>query len=195
MSGDAPRTIGGVWVLLRARRIEVLRLAVALGALACVAGCGSAAPVSGQEHASVSPALLAARERVLQALYRARPDAREQVRRAAGVAVFDVAGSDAPAMGVLTEAASGRVSAMTLERSRLAADRDAPSDAQVVILASPRAVERFRDGVDALPTDLSAESRRAMSIPNEDVVVYELASRGVIAHSNWGAVRYAPVRR
>lgn len=179
--------------------IRLISIALLFLFLIGTSGCASLGETPPEKRATI----LEMRDAALARLYRERPEAREQIAKAAGYGVFDAASQNLILLqteggyGVLTSAA-GETTYMKVGGGGIGFGIGLKDYQEVIIFREAADFERFRDvGWDASGraeataqagrTGGSASGRQSLDL---DIVTYQLMESGVALQATIGATRY-----
>ena len=170
-------------------------------------GVGAVQPtLSAAEVPKVKAQILAMRDRTLDELYAQKPDAREEVRKAVGYAVFNseqinvVLFVGARGTGVLVDNATQAGTFMIATRAGTGPGVGYKDFRQVLVFKSQEVFDQFRKvGADiAASADATLKTRAeggsaAMAASfNPYIATYEFTDQGVLLQANWGGAAYVP---
>ncbi len=194
-------------------RIASLAAVFLLGIAGCnsnpqaVALASDATPLSPQEAQKRRTEILAMRDTTLAELYKQKPQAREELEKAAGYAVFDssqynvVLFVGAHGRGVLVDNATGKPTYMLAGRAGTGPGVGYKSYRQVLIFTSQKVLDQFRvagadvsasaDATARLTPGVGTSADLATSF-NPFITMYEFTDRGVVLQANWGGAAYLP---
>jgi lipid-binding SYLF domain-containing protein len=146
------------------------------------------------------------RDKTLARLYREKPEARAEIARAVGYAVFDASRLNmfllvgASGYGVLVDNTTRKETFMSMTRARTGPGVGYKSFRQVLVFNSRALFDRFRSvGVDLSTVNVAtvkvgskgASIDGAVSL-NPGLSVYQMTDRGLLLQANWGGVAYLP---
>lgn len=186
-------------------------------ALVLSAGCATgpqkataptgATPLSPQEAQKRRSEILEMRDTALAELYKQKPQAREELQKAAGYAVFDssqfniVLLVEAHGRGVLVDNATGKPTYMLAARAGTGPGVGYKSFRQIMIFKSQAVLDQFRvagadvsasaDATARMTPGVGASADLATSF-NPFITMYEFTDRGVVLQANWGGAAYLP---
>lgn len=164
-----------------------------------VAGCASLGDTPAEKRAAV----LKMRDETMARLYKDEPQARAQVKSAAGYGVFDGASQNlillqtSGGYGVMT-AANGAVTYMKVGGAGVGFGLGIKDYREVLIFRNQRAFEHFRDsGWDAsaraeatAKAGVQGGSANAQRSVDLDVIVYQMTEAGAALQATIGATKY-----
>ncbi|HXX80186.1 MAG TPA: hypothetical protein VEI46_01445 [Thermodesulfovibrionales bacterium] len=149
-------------------------------------------------------AILSMRDRTLADLYKTNPEAKEDIERAIGYAVFDVTGINVilfvgvKGQGVAVENASNKVTYMDMVRAGSGPGIGYKDYRMVLVFKSKGVFEKFTTlGMDAgasadATMKLGAQGKEAAYAKsfNPDVKVYQITDKGLLLQANWGGTKF-----
>jgi len=191
--------------------------ALTLALLAC-SGCASgpqtaaasssdATPLTPQEAQKRRSDILAMRDATLAELYKQNPQAREELEKAIGYAVFDssqfniIMLVEAHGRGVLVDNATATPTYMLAARAGTGPGLGYKSFRQILIFKNKTVFDQFRvagadvsasaDATARMTPGVGASAQLATSF-NPYITMYEFTDRGVVLQANWGGAAYLP---
>lgn len=166
-----------------------------------------ATPLSPQEAQKRRAEILEMRDATLAELYKQKPQAREELEKAVGYAVFDssqfniVLFVGAHGRGVLVDNATGKPTYMLAGRAGTGPGLGYKSFRQIMIFKSQAVLDQFRvagadvsasaDATARMTPGVGASADLATSF-NPFITMYEFTDRGVVLQANWGGAAYLP---
>jgi len=181
------------------------------------AGCASAprqaavstdaTPLSPQEAQKRRSEILEMRDNALADLYKQKPEAREEVEKAVGYAVFDSSQFNivllvgAHGRGVLVDKATGKPTYMVAARAGTGPGLGYKSFRQILIFKNQAILDQFRVAGADVSASANATARLTPGVGTSAdlaasfdpfITLYEFTDRGVVLQANWGGAAYLP---
>jgi len=168
---------------------------------------GSAAPLSPEDAEKRRSEIMAMRDKTLSDLFAEKPQAKEELQKAAGYAVFDSSQLNvvlligARGRGVLVDNATQTPTYMVATRVGTGPGLGYKSFRQVMIFKNKAVMDQFRttgadvsasaDATVKLGASAGTSADLSTSL-NPYITVYDMTDRGVLVQANWGGAAYLP---
>jgi lipid-binding SYLF domain-containing protein len=167
----------------------------------------SAAPLPPEEAQKRRSEIMAMRDKTLSDLFAEKPQARDELKKAAGYAVFDSSQLNvllvigARGRGVLVDNATQTPTYMVAARAGTGPGLGYKSFRQVMIFKNKTVMDQFRTaGADVsasadatVKLGASAATSADLSTSfNPYITMYDMTDRGVLLQANWGGAAYLP---
>lgn len=168
---------------------------------------GSAAPLPPEEAEKRRSEIMAMRDKTLSELFAEKPQARDELQKAAGYAVFDSSQLNvvlligARGRGVLIDNATQTPTYMVATRAGTGPGLGYKSFRQVMIFKNKAVMDQFRTvGADVTASadatvklGPSAGTSADLSTSfNPAITMYDITDHGVLVQANWGGAAYLP---
>lgn len=172
--------------------------------LVLTAGCQSAGPAAASEPAQGDArkaerreAIIKMRDATLARLYEQKPESRDVMARGAGYAVFDATGVNVvlyvggKGSGVLVDAATGKMTYMSMMRAGTGPGLGYKEYKQVIVFKTKDAMDMFTStGLDVGSSFDFGELANSGQSFNPNFQLYSITEKGFTVQANWGGTKY-----
>ncbi|WP_313950345.1 hypothetical protein [Accumulibacter sp.] len=168
----------------------------------------SASQISDKERAAKQAEILAMRDDTLKRLFKAKPQVKAEIAKAAGYAVFDASQTNIILLvtshggGVVVDNATKRETFMKMKKLGTGPGVGYKKFKQVLVFKSQKLLDTFV----TMGADVAANADATMKLKtnekgmvldgtasfNPELSVYQLTDRGLMLQANWGGVAYLP---